>query len=328
MEINPTSHFYPTESESIDQTMSFDLNNECDMEGTPIPGNARWLRLSVEGKMAEGKMFYPATGQSTSLVVFEPGMPGDSVTWMEERFVLKLLEGGYTVFVLRHLGTKVTEETMPYVHCDERLVKAHETANAEIGENREYTLDEIAAEPATVLNAIGDNFEKIDVIGHSAGALHQAYALQFVRPEIAERVHNFIALSGYLGGVEERTQNFHNLQGYYEYCSAYINMGDPAENVKQVQAIFASVADHGIPEHIMPILVNSPKDEYIPISGAQKFHEMIGRGLQIVDQTQYEERYHDLRNLQPETLLKLLSMHYPKSKHTIEVSHGRPNIRP
>ncbi len=73
--------------------------------------------------------------------------------------------------------------------------------------------------------------------------------------------------------------------------------------------------------------VNSPDDEYIPPSAAKKFHNFLGRGLKITDETQSQSdgsEFHDLKNLRPETLIRLLKMHYPKAKHSATMRSKEP----
>lgn len=312
--------FLRERTDILDPDMTFVLANERDANGRPIEGKALWLSLQQEGRHAEGKLYEPPSGGGKNLVVFEPGMPGDSTTWMEERHVPKLLEAGYTVFVLRHLGTRTDVDGADrYLHCPERARKGKATDRTAIGEQRQYFLDEVAGESATAMNTLGDQFDHIAVIGHSAGALYEAYALASVREETRAKVTNFVALAGFLGDFQERKEAFGDVGSYYAWCQRYVALGDSAENVKRTQRMFGAIAHHGIPEHVMVTLVNAPEDEFLTLAGAEKFQQSLGRGLRIIDRTQEEPDFHDLKNLQPSTLLRLIAMRYPKSRHTATV---------
>lgn len=303
--------------ESMERNLTFALPDEKDKDGNVIEGACSWVACNG----VEAKFFVPEKNDNATLVLFEPGLPGDSVAWFEHNQVRTLIESGYSVFVMRHLGTRTdTENADALIHCPDRVAKGVALETKVIGEQKEYNLAEIAQEPALAVNAIGKYFDNIVQIGHSAGALHNAYAINHIQPELRDKIRNFISLLGYLGGREERTQNFSDLKGYYEYCREFIRMGDAEENTKLVQQIFDEVHKNGIPDNIMVTQVNSPQDEYIPISSAKKFQDFLGRGLSIVDQTQFEADFHDLKNLQPETLLRLLKMHYPKSRHSVTVN--------
>lgn len=314
------------EGEYIDKDLTFELNNEKDSAGNTIEGKHYWVKLNYRGQNAEGKLFTPQEGND-KLVVFEAGLPGDSTVWIEEKHVPYLVKNGYTVLTIKHLGTKTATDRSPlYIHCPERIEKGKEAGVfANIGEQREYTLEEIASEPSTALNAIGANFSEIFLIGHSAGSLFEAYSLPKLEAPIRKKIRNLISLAGYVGGVEERVDKFGDLKGYYEMCRKVINMGDPEQSEKMIRGIFNEVYKNGVPEHIMVTQVQSPHDEYVTESGAKKFQEFLGRGLRIIDETQFEDEFHDLKNLQPETLVRFLTMYYPKAKRSWAVRKHERN---
>ncbi len=303
--------------ESIEKDFSFELSNEKDKDGTAIDGKCFWLKFGG----AEAKFFVPQKDNNKKLVVFEPGLPGDSVTWFETNQIQTLLKNGYTALVMRHLGTRTdTERSDVLIHCPERIARGTTPETKSIGDPKEYNLVELAEEPAMAVNTVGKNFDSIILVGHSSGALYNAYSINHIQPALRDKITNFVSLSGYLGCEEEKPESFSNLKNFYKYCAQFIKMGDAEENTRLTQQILKEVHGSGIPENIMVVQVNSPQDEYIPISWAKQFQGFLGRGLNITDQTQFETEFHDLKNLQPGTLLRLLKMHYPKSKHTIKIS--------
>lgn len=314
------------EEESVDSQLTFALPEQRDANGNPIEGKAFWMRFRGEqNETAEGKLFLPEGKSNDSLVLFEGGLPGDSASWLEGKHVPAFLEKGYTALVMRHLGTKTDAEgAEKYVHSPERIARGQETGETAIGGTQEFSLLDIAREPAVALKALGNNFSRIVMVGHSAGALNNAYAIRELPPETQKKVENFVALAGYLGGVDERKENFSDLKGYYEYCRRFINMGGPEKNIEQVKTLHDRVLQDGLPEETMVTLVNAPQDEYLPLTGAEKFQDTLGRGLRIVDETESEPEFHNLKNLRPETLVRLAEMRYPKSKHTVSVRERAP----
>jgi pimeloyl-ACP methyl ester carboxylesterase len=308
--------------ERLDLKMTFPLTNENDINGNPVEAQVYWLKLEEANKKVEGKIFIPKQEKNNALVVFGAGLPGDSTTWMEEKHVSAFVKEGYTVFTARHLGTKVEpKRANVYIHCQERIAKG-----GNLGGDQIYGLQDFALEPATAINALGEKFSRIALIGHSAGALYHAYSLGKVRSEILAKVRNLISLSGFLGGPDERREQFGDLQEYYTFCRQYINMEDTDTTIKSLPQVFDTVWQNGVPDHIMVTQITSPKDEYITSAGAEKFQEFLGRGLNIIDQTQFEPEYHDLKNLRSKTLIRLLDPTHchPKTRHSVIVQRRSP----
>ena len=154
-----------------------------------------------------------------------------------------------------------------------------------------------------------------------------ALSLPKLPTEITDKVRSFVSLAGYIGRYDENKDFFDKkgifnsvkMKEYYEYCNNFIAMGDSGKNVELKKGVLKSIYESPIPENINLISVNSPKDEYVTVESAQEFRDFTGRGLGITDETQSEPEFHDLKNLQPKTLLRLLEIYHPKSKHAITV---------
>lgn len=307
------------ERKQLDERLTFALPHEVDANGRAIEGQAAWIKLHGEGGEAEGKLFAPIGNDTHSLIIFEPGMPGDAVGWMEGKHVPALLKEGYTVLVLRHLGTKVdTEKADTYIKCPERQERTHALSTNALGDKPEYDLEALSHEPTVALNTLGPHFRDIKMVGHSAGALFNAAALAEANPEVRQKISSYVSLSGFVGGIDERAPAFSDIRGYFAYCTQHLNMGSPIQNESALRKIFERVYTHKeiIPSHTMATQVHAPNDEYLTFKGAEKFHEFLNRGLLISDATQTQPEFHDLKNLQPETLVRLLALHYPKAKHS------------
>lgn len=305
----------------VENNLTFKLSDERGAEGEIIEGHAYWLRLKDGDKVAEGKLFTPTENDHNSLIIFEPGMPGDAVGWMEKKHVPALIKKGYTILVLRHLGTKIDTDKAPlYIQCPERQEKGKELQENALGGNSEYDVESLSHEVTTALNILGRDFSEIKMVGHSAGALFNLNALMELSPEIREKITNYVSLSGFVGGIDARAPAFSSVQDYYRYCGNYLNLGDPAKNEQQLRIIFERVYANRntVPKNTMVTVVHSPNDEYLTIEGSEKLQEFLERGLHISDRTEFESEFHDLKNLQPQTLVRLLGMYYPKSKHSVE----------
>lgn len=307
----------------LDERLTFELPNAVDTSGHPIEGRAFWIKLHGEKGEAEGKLFTPTGKNLDTLVVFEPGMPGDAVGWMESKQVPELLREGYTVVVLRHLGTKTdAEKAGTYIKCSERQARAQAEHTHALGDKPEYDLEALSHEPTTALNALGPNFRDIKIIGHSAGALFNASAVAEADPEVRKKISGYVSLSGFVGGIDERAPAFSDIKGYFAYCAGHLNMGSPERNEAVLREIFERVYANKerIPSHTMVTQVHSPNDEYLTFRGAEKFHEFLSRGLLVSDETETEPEFHDLKALKPQTLIRLLALKYPTSKHSVTFS--------
>jgi len=314
--------------EKIEQSMTFQLSTQESGEGALPEVDAYWFSLQ-DGP--EGKVFLPKNGDPNKLAIFEPGLPGDSVDWFEGRHAPVLAKDGYTVISVRHRGLRTdTEKSRKYVNCEERITKGSELGRPTLGGDGTYSLTEISEEPAHVLNALRHDRlpDEITLIGHSAGSLYHAYSLSTNRvdPQVTERVKNIVSLGGYVD-MEARGPRFGDIKDYYKWCQSLLRMSEPEENIEKLKKIFEETSQGHIPDHVMVTLVQSPEDEYVSLEGADRFQEKLGRGLVIVDMTQSAkegEEVHDYGNMRPETLLRLVRMHYPRSKHRVAVSSRSP----
>lgn len=318
------------EKERIDSKMTFELKDERGViyeKGD----SAFWVSLQgPDGKKVEGKFFVSGNGHD-KLLVFEPGMPGDSNKWMEAKFVPELLRQGYSIFCVRHRGTRVNaENSSNYVSCSERINKEKDDSGAILGQvegQAEFSIEDIDDEPRIVIEALQKNFKQLYLVGHSSGAEGIAYSLSKLPTEITAKVHSFVSLAGYVGRYNKTSDlfdekgifNSERMQKYFDYCCKFFAMIDASRNVESKKRVLRSIYESRFSESINFVLVNTPKDEYVTVESSQQFRDFIGRGLRIIDETEREPDFHDLKNLQPQTLIRLLEIYHPKSKHTVTV---------
>lgn len=169
------------ENYSLPIVKNVDSNNSFDLETK----GQRWLRLeSKDGYLANGKFF---EGNSSKLVVYCPGTPGDSVVEFESKFVPVLLEAGYSIFVLRHLGAKPDDKLADNIKPNDGI----------------YNVADWANEPYATFEAFSD-FEEINYISHSFGSLAFATSLKKLaldNPELLKSIKfgNWISVAGETG---------------------------------------------------------------------------------------------------------------------------------
>ena len=305
------------------------------VEDAARPGLESALLRQGQTRNAEGILHSPKEPNGT-LVIFAPGMPGDSNVWFEKKHVPVLLEKGYTVFALRHLGTKQesgvrvnteageVDKSSVYINCPERRNIPEQIG----GGDEPQSLEEMALEIAVVINALGGDYKDIKIVNHSAGGVNTHYAIASgaIEAKHLSKISSIVNLSPYIGGDDDAYRTF-TPDGYYEWAKQFVNMGDANTNVALVRRMFQTVYENrsAVPENTMVVSVVPQGDEYVTLKGADRFQEYFQRGLVIDDKTQstkYGGEKHDLANLQPDTLLRLIKMQYPKSKHKISVVRG------
>lgn len=318
--------------ESLDLDYTFRLKNEVSRDGEEIKGEAFWFKIKEGEKCVEGK-FYRPKNDSDSLIVFAQGMPGDAVTWFEEKHVKKLIEEGYDIIVPRHNGTKLKEENINnYVHSQERIARGLDSGQDNLGEQRIYALKELAEEYEIVLKLLADKFEEIKLIGHSGGVLNLAHSLTNLPPEITGRIKSFINLTGFIGKYNKEEDSFGSKDGflvqdmkkYYKNCNTILNLQEPEKSIEAAKQMLDRIYNTQLPNNITYTHITSTREEYFSLALVKDFQNHVG-GLRIIDETQFEPEYHDLKNLRTETLIRLLNINKPKSKHTATFSKKEPN---
>ncbi len=319
--------------EKIDQSMTFRIAEERDENGEVIDADVFWTKLEHEGQVAEGKLWVPKSGKTDKLVIFEPGMPGDSTSWMEEKHVKGLTEEGYTVMILRHLGTKTdVDNANNYIHCPERVERAETNGVKSLGEDRKYNIEEASHEVGTATNVLGGQFEQISLVGHSSGVVNTVHDFPNIDPEVQKKIDRFIGLSGYINDEHFREffereagekSGIGGLKKYYEYCKDVIRIGEAEDNVQAVKRMISEIEARGknaLPDQVMVTQLHSPQDEFFMSEGPKHFRDkVLGRGAVIRDDTQassgaaeYDDPAHGLREMKTAQLLRMLqSSHRP-----------------
>ncbi len=318
------------DGDSFHPTLTFPLTRETDEAGNAINGESYWVALTKDGKVrSEGKLFLPPQDKDQShLVIFTPGMPGETFCrFAEKRFVNPLLQEGNSILVLRHLGTWMhTTTSKEFIACPERERLGKSLHQETLGEQKPYDFRDLVEEVTEAIRTLGPHFRSISLIGHSSGALGEALALQEIPEDIQQKIRHFVSLAGLVGGTEHLRWWLRNriiLTIYLWQCQEVIHLKSPSMNIRKLEEMFRELYNHTLPSHIMPISIHAPRDELIHPLAAERYRKHNGRGLHIIDRTE-DPCHHKLNNLQAGTLLRLLRMYHPNTHHTVTCTRREP----
>lgn len=318
------------DKQHIDHAHTFSISP---LEGDAQRGirRAYWLALSnAEKIVAEGKIFLPQKPMGSRLIIFETGMPGDGTCELVERdHIPFFLHAGYHGLILRHLGAWMDADTRngqdSMIHCPERVVLGQKRGEKTLGEPHPYPIDDLASEVVAATNIMGKKFDKIALVGHSSGALAALWSIPDIEETTRLNITHIISLAGLTGGIENLTWlKRWGAKQHLKQCQNFINLVDPATNLERLQGMFERIYANLLPDNIMLIQINTPKDEYIHPEAAIRYQAHLNRGLNIIDETQTEKKYHFLKNLRGETLLKLLQGYHPTARHVVTFKRIEP----
>src|SRR4030042_4226084 len=153
----------------------FDTEGIIELSDTP---NSKWIVLKSESGFVEGKLHYPKHRDRQKLIIFEPGFPGDASSRLEKLWLDDLLKNNFTVFAVRHNGTIINgKHSNCYLNCPEKQEWAKKHNQLLLGKNDFYSIADWLIEPLIALEALGDMFDSIYLIGHSFGGLAIYYSL-------------------------------------------------------------------------------------------------------------------------------------------------------
>lgn len=327
-DLTPLEEIVP--HDALDCTHSFPLHPP---HGTPWTsfGTGYWVALKENSAIAaEGTLLIPSSNKESKshLIVFEPGMPGRSaIRSVEERHAPLLLKEGYHLLILRHLGAFLeSEDAAAMIHCPERIAIGKKLGEETLGKQKKYNIEEVAHEVVSATNMIGKAFDDIRLVGHSSGALAHLWGIPQIEDDVRSRISHIVSLAGLTGGVENMrwlVKNF-GLKPYLKRCNKLMNMVSPDTNIDHLRAMFKEIYNYKIPDHIMLIQINTPKDEYIHPNAPLRYQNYQKRGLNVRDETQTAKKYHYLQNLRPETLKRFLTVYHPAAKHTVTFRAKEP----
>ncbi|MEK7517576.1 MAG: hypothetical protein AAB583_03420 [Patescibacteria group bacterium] len=161
-----------------------------------------WVELRTKSGSVEGKLYLPKQSNG-SVLLFEPGFPGDGSTRLDNLWANGLVKNGYTLFAARHNGTVINGEySNTYLNCPERQEQARTKGQEILGEKDNPTIADWLNESIVALEAFASSHQEVVLAGHSFGALAMLFSLiNFAKqnPELASRVKRFVSLAGTVG---------------------------------------------------------------------------------------------------------------------------------
>lgn len=322
--------------EGIDETITAPkkMSEVFSFKEGDFKGTWNSIENSSNGGVIEVESFLTNQPESLGKIVFIPGMPGDSVGWMKERYLKDLLEAGYDMDLIRHCGLKVIPENEKYVSNESRMAKGG-VIGKEKARMKDW-FDEIAILIKT-LEESGD--KDITVVSHSLGGLAVAVALLDGERFEKSKIKKWLNLSGATATVEEieNTEFMKNLRGYiqqfvlpkYDFDVNFDPATDILERSRELSDLLKSDKNLG---DTRLVSVYPEKDNLINISAGENVHSSLEAGLLINDESVKEEEYgeilakdpfaiHDFPHFKSSTFLRLLEMKVSKTPHRVTVKN-------
>lgn len=293
-----------------------------------------WVGLRTKSGSVEGKLYLPKQSNG-SVLLFEPGFPGDGSTRLDNLWAKGLVENGYAIFAARHNGTIINGEySNTYLNSPEREEQAKTRGQEILGEKDNPTIDDWLNEPVVALEAFASSHQEVVLAGHSFGALATLSSLiNFAKqnPELASRVKRFVSLAGTVGRF--RGDNETPMLGWDNYIDtdavrAKVRIGNKEANIEKLRDAYLKIHEqtYAFPKDMEFLFVvpwgNKPgtTDELVPPVEALDMLATLGKGYLIVDQKEIADETngrlaHDMDNLKPETLVQFLNKDwYPQTQ--------------
>lgn len=290
-----------------------------------LSSESYWVGLRTKSGSVEGKLYLPQQPNG-SVLLFEPGFPGDGSTRLDQLWASSLVENGYTIFAARHNGTIINGQySNTYLNCPERQEPAKTKGQEILGEKDNPTIADWIKEPLVMMEAFASSHQEVILAGHSFGALATLSSLMdFAKqnPELAGRIKRFVSLAGTVGRF--RSDDEAPMKGWGEYVDTNANrtkvrIGDKDENLKTLRDTYVKIHEQTtlLPENIDFLFVvpwgneKGTTDELVPPVEALDMLATLGKGYFILDQKEKADEAsgrlaHDMDNLKPETLVQLL----------------------
>ncbi len=298
--------------------------------------NSWWIELTDGKSAVEGKLHLAADGLE-KIAVYTPGLPGDSVQRFEKDFVPSLTDAGYSVFVIRHTGTRTdSQEASTMVNSELRRQQQNPVGLSEPSET--VSSERMINEPRIALNVFGDseNVSEISLISHSFGSLATGVSLgEYLeeRPSDSAKIKKWVSVAGMTGRMSE--------EGVIDGDRGFSLDGDVAKLVYQeslppekYRAEEFESAIEGLKngyhrleksaEHLKTvsvIAVNNPEDPGVSLATARDLLDMAGKGILLKDETITSEEakgkglssVHNMPNADPINLVRILGLSSPQS---------------
>lgn len=285
-----------------------------------------WVGLRTKSGSVEGKLYLPKQPNG-SILLFEPGFPGDASTRLDHLWARGLVDNGYTIFASRHNGTIINGEySNIYLNSPEKQEQARAKGQEILGEKDNPTISDWLKEPLVMMEAFASSYQEVVLAGHSFGGLATlSSVIDFSKenPELASRIKRFVSLAGTVGRF--RGNNETPMKGWAEEINtesvrAKVKIGNKEDNLQTLKDAYIKIHEQSFlfPRDLEFIFVipwgntADSTDELVPPLEVLDMVGTLKRGYIILDQTEKADLpngrlAHDMDNLKPEILAQLVN---------------------
>jgi ubiquinone/menaquinone biosynthesis C-methylase UbiE len=284
-----------------------------------------WLDLEKDNHHVEGALYSPKNPNGET-IIFVSGMPGDSVVWFENNDLDILLKKGYQVFTIRHNGTRTSLEPDNITNNTSRS-----NFSPCIGKDN-FEIDDLLHEPELAMDYFSSG--NVSVISHSLGGLAVGTSLINLGSENkGQNISKWVNLAGVTYTPEQFEESTKTSWEHFvnNYLGNTCNFKDGDKIVSDIgeaiRRFNERLLESSMPENTRVISVNPEKDEYVPVDSGLNIQEKTKTGLVVRDRTLPEDflsdptnqgkMVHDMPNLLPETLIRLVEMNVSKFPHQV-----------
>jgi len=315
---------------SIERESSVSAETLFDFEEWGLKG--KWLRLSTQnGKIVEGA-YYQADKSNNEVIIFHPGLPGDTVGRFEEEAVGVLLSQGYDVFVARHNGLKIQEGNENLFHNKSRI----DVNNNILGESVDWF-----SEPQVSISYFAQQEKPITLITHSFGGTTAAssfveMAKNGIESSPAQKVKKWILASAPIWAPQEdgildpikslSVEDLKNASQYFAQMYAMPAEGGTDKFVEKTMAelrLIDSQIGISMPENTEVIGVYPESDKLVSPQVGVSFFDKLPRGVLLQDKYDPKndaEDGHDFKRARVEDLLRIIKLQTSRTKHTVSIN--------
>lgn len=285
------------------------------------PVTAEWKHLASGSSRAEGRLIL-APRESGDLILFCPGFPGGGATLFEQRYAEILQKEEYSLFTLRHNGTRLDTDVADFMLNRRQFPKAVPFHDGDYIGGASSSIAEWVTEPQTVLETLGAEYTNITVIGHSFGAVAALYSLinlNNASHRILERINRCILLAPAVGLLREYDDDVMDTLWHPEFIASEIvtervALNAPESILQDLRNAYVSLRDGAkqLPTGMKKIFVHVERDEYVRYQDVEEFANYIDPdSIFMVDK--FERRdprhgldAHDMPNFPQQSLLDLI----------------------
>lgn len=238
-------------------------------------------------------------------------------TVFEQRHAAALVEEGYTVYVLKHKGTKLSGALAPVlVNNAARLAQGRKILETHIGGGPATIMDWMT-EPLKALQVLHTAYETIHVIGNSFGALSSLWSLTEQGASVS-KVKSLLLYAG-AQGVDDGEYGIMRIWKPEYLMVARITdkvtLNDPFDVVKTLgdaYRVLPKRVNDNLPAQIDLKYLVVERDELLNLADTKAFQAAIGgRGKIVIDTVdhgwpEHGLLAHDTPNYTTEDLLALI----------------------